>query len=181
LVTDFGGRINWSIRPARLEDALRLTELAERTFRDAFEPLNTTSDIESDCAGAFSREIQLNEIRDPLADTLVVEKGNGLIAYAQLVQSAPPPCVVGTVPIELKRFYVLQTLHGAGLAPVLMDAITRCAADRGADVVWLGVWEVNARARRFYEKCGFREVGEHRFVLGADEQRDVVMVKRVMA
>jgi GNAT superfamily N-acetyltransferase len=181
LVTDFAGRINWNIRPARVEDALRLTELAERTFRDAFGPLNTPSDIESYCAGAFSREIQLNEIRNPVADTLVVEKDNGLIAYAQLVPSAPPTCVVGAVPIELKRFYVLQTLHGGGLAPVLMDAITRCAFDRGADVVWLGVWERNARAHRFYEKCGFRDVGEHRFLLGADEQRDVVMVKRIMA
>ena len=172
---------HWTIRPARVEDALRLTELAERTFRDAFGPLNTPSDIESYCAGAFSQEIQLNEIRDPLADTLVVENGNGLIAYAQLVRTAPPPCVVGTVPIELKRFYVLQTLHGAGLAPVLMDAITRCASERGGDVLWLGVWEMNARARRFYEKCGFREVGEHRFVLGADEQRDVVMAKPITA
>jgi GNAT superfamily N-acetyltransferase len=172
---------HWTIRPARVEDALRLTELAERTFRDAFGPLNTPSDIESYCAGAFSREIQLNEIRDPLANTLVVEKGDGLIAYAQLVRGAAPACVVGTVPIELKRFYVLQTLHGAGLATVLMDATTRCASDRGADVVWLGVWEMNARARRFYEKCGFREVGEHRFVLGADVQRDVVMVKRITA
>jgi GNAT superfamily N-acetyltransferase len=171
----------WTIRPARVEDALRLTELAERTFRDAFGPLNTPSDIESYCVGAFSHEIQLNEIRDPVADTLVVEQGDGLIAYAQLTRSTPPPCVVGTVPIELKRFYVLQTLHGAGLAPVLMDAVTRCASGRAADVLWLGVWEMNARARRFYDKCGFREVGEHRFVLGADEQRDVVMVKRIEA
>ncbi len=171
----------WTIRPARVEDALPLTELAERTFRDAFGPLNTPSDIASYCAGAFSREIQLNEIRDPLADTLVVEKDGRLIAYAQLVRSAPPSCVVGTVPIELKRFYVLQALHGAGLAPVLMDAVERCAHARAADVMWLGVWERNARARRFYEKCGYREVGEHRFVLGADEQRDVVMVKQLTA
>jgi diamine N-acetyltransferase len=171
---------NWTIRPARVEDALRLTELAERTFRDTFAHLNTPSDIEAYCAGAFSPEIQLNEIRDPLADTLVVEQGHDLIAYAQLVPSAPPTCVVGTVPIELKRFYVVQTLHGAGLAPVLMDAITRCASDRRADVVWLGVWERNDRAHRFYEKCGFRDVGAHWFVLGTDEQRDVVMMKRIV-
>jgi GNAT superfamily N-acetyltransferase len=169
----------WNIRPARVDDALPLTELAERTFRDAFGHLNTPSDIDSYCASAFSREIQLDEIRDPLVDTLVVERGSGLIAYAQLVPSAPPPCVVAAVPIELKRFYVLQTLHGRGVAAVLMDAVTRRACDRGADVVWLGVWERNARAHRFYEKCGFRDVGEHCFVLGTDTQRDVVMMKRI--
>ena len=49
-------------------------------------------------------------------DTEDFEEGDTLIAYAQIVCSAPPTCVVGTVPIELKRFYVLQTLHGAGVA-----------------------------------------------------------------
>jgi len=169
----------WTIRPARVDDASLLTELAERTFRDAFGHLNTASDLASYCAASFSHEIQLNEIRDPRTDTLVVEKGDTLIAYAQLVCSTPPACVVGTAPIELKRFYVVQTLHGAGLAPVLMDAITRSASDRGADVMWLGVWERNPRARRFYEKCGFQEVGAHWFVLGTDKQRDAVMMKRL--
>ena len=37
---------------------------------------------------------------------------------------------------------------------------------RGHDVLWLGVWEHNARARAFYARWGFVEVGEMRFLLG---------------
>ncbi|MDC0707071.1 hypothetical protein POL68_01175 [Stigmatella sp. ncwal1] len=46
---------------------------------------------------------------------------------------------------------------------------------RGHDVLWLGVWERNARAQAFYSRWGFTEVGEMRFLLGDDLQRDLVL------
>jgi nucleoside-diphosphate-sugar epimerase len=54
----------------------------------------------------------------------------------------------------------------------LIDA----ARAAGARHLWLGVWERNPRARRFYEKCGFVDVGSQAFVLGSDPQTDRVMV-----
>jgi RimJ/RimL family protein N-acetyltransferase len=52
-----------------------------------------------------------------------------------------------------------------------MDA----ARHRGAKTLWLGVWERNHRARAFYAKCGFRDVGDHIFLFGTDPQTDLVM------
>ena len=43
--------------------------------------------------------------------------------------------------------------------------------------MWLGVWQRNPRAVRFYEKCGFRRVAEATFVLGTDVQTDWVMAR----
>jgi RimJ/RimL family protein N-acetyltransferase len=40
--------------------------------------------------------------------------------------------------------------------------------------MWLGVWEYNPRAQRFYEKNGFRPVGQHVFQLGSDPQTDLL-------
>jgi RimJ/RimL family protein N-acetyltransferase len=37
------------------------------------------------------------------------------------------------------------------------------------------VWERNARALAFYSRWGFTEVGEMRFVLGSDPQRDLLL------
>jgi ribosomal protein S18 acetylase RimI-like enzyme len=45
--------------------------------------------------------------------------------------------------------------------------------------MWLGVWEENPRAIRFYQKLGFVEFGEHIFQLGDDAQRDVLMKKKL--
>ena len=59
-----------------------------------------------------------------------------------------------------------------GVAPALMDAALDAARARGAQTLWLGVWERNPRAVAFYAKYGFVRVGEHTFVLGGDAQTD---------
>ncbi|MCC6781841.1 MAG: GNAT family N-acetyltransferase, partial [Planctomycetes bacterium] len=56
----------------------------------------------------------------------------------------------------------------------LMDAALAHARAGGHDGVWLQVWEHNARARRFYEKCGFVAVGISTFLFGAITERDPV-------
>jgi GNAT superfamily N-acetyltransferase len=91
-------------------------------------------------------------------------------------ESAPPSCVTGPAPIELARFYVDRPWHGHGIAPLLLDACIAEARRRGGKTLWLGVYEHNKRAVRFYEKGGFRDVGSHYFVLGSDKQIDRVMV-----
>ena len=58
-----------------------------------------------------------------------------------------------------------------------MASVLDTATRHGARALWLGVWEQNPRAIRFYRRLGFREVGDHVFVLGTDPQRDLVMVR----
>jgi hypothetical protein len=60
-----------------------------------------------------------------------------------------------------------------------MDESMNAARDLGAKYLWLGVWERNARARAFYKKSGFAEIGEQHFQLGSDRQRDLVMIRPV--
>src|SRR5436305_271799 len=78
-------------------------------------------------------------------------------------------------PVELARFYVAHAWHGRGIAQALMDAVKNAAEVLGGKTLWLGVWERNARAIAFYEKCGFRTVGSHPFLVGSDLQTDLVM------
>ncbi len=49
------------------------------------------------------------------------------------------------------------------------------ARGRGGDVLWLGVWQKNARAIAFYHKWEFEIVGTQTFQLGNDPQSDFVM------
>jgi ribosomal protein S18 acetylase RimI-like enzyme len=67
--------------------------------------------------------------------------------------------------------------HGRGVAQALMARVVAEAVAAGANTLWLGVWEHNHRARAFYGKCGFADVGEHVFLFGTDPQTDRVMVK----
>lgn len=172
----------WMIRPARESDAAALSALAERTFRDAFGAVNAAEDMDLHCARAYTPARQAAEIADPVIATVVVEREVGhegeLVGYAQLRRRASP-AVDETAAVEISRFYVLRAWHGSGLAQALMDDAVARGRTMGAAVLWLGVWEHNPRAIRFYEKHGFTTVGEQPFVLGKDPQRDLVMVRQL--
>jgi ribosomal protein S18 acetylase RimI-like enzyme len=102
-----------------------------------------------------------------------------LVGYALLRTGEVPGCVDGPMPVELARFYVEGAWQGRGVAQVLMAAGLQEAEDMGARTLWLGVWERNVRAIRFYEKHGLRRVGAQTFQLGHDIQIDDVMARPV--
>ena len=58
-----------------------------------------------------------------------------------------------------------------------MEYSIKTAADNGKNYVWLGVWEKNEKALKFYKKNGFYRIGEHSFVIGNDVQTDYIMRK----
>jgi ribosomal protein S18 acetylase RimI-like enzyme len=60
-----------------------------------------------------------------------------------------------------------------------MQACLDEARGAGRRTVWLGVWERNERARAFYRKWDFRDVGTQPFQLGSDAQTDVVMEREL--
>jgi ribosomal protein S18 acetylase RimI-like enzyme len=163
------------VREARAVDAAALAQLAEQTFQETFAPENTATDMDAYCATHFGETSQRAELCDPSSKTFVAEVDGQLIGYAQIRWSAAPPCVVSKNPFELRRLYVRATCHGLGVA---QDLMRRCLGDlvqQGADFVWLGVWERNPRAIRFYEKFDFRVVGEQQFRHGTDVQRDLIL------
>jgi ribosomal protein S18 acetylase RimI-like enzyme len=45
--------------------------------------------------------------------------------------------------------------------------------------MWLGVWEHNPRAQRFYARFGFERVGEQVFLLDDDRQTDWIMERKI--
>jgi ribosomal protein S18 acetylase RimI-like enzyme len=165
------------IRPASIADAAALSQLGAMTFRETFEGENTPEDMARYLAEAFSPGQQAAEIADPASTVLVAERHAGsdeaeLIGYAHLVSGPTPEAIVGPEPLELKRLYVARAWHGRHVAQALMDAAIDAARARGAQTLWLGVWERNPRAVAFYAKYGFARVGEHTFRLGADSQTD---------
>jgi GNAT superfamily N-acetyltransferase len=160
---------------ATVADAAVVAELARRTFYDTFAASNDPGDMAIHLAHAYGVDQQTRELQDRDMTTLLVESGGEAIAYAMVRSGHVPECVTGTDPVELWRFYVRHDWHGRGIAPPLMERVKVMARERGARTLWLGVWERNDRARAFYAKCGFTDVGEHIFLFGTDPQTDRVM------
>lgn len=158
------------IRRAVPTDAAALAEFAARAFVDAFAAANRPEDMQTFVTATYGESQQRREIENPDGVTLLFEVEGVLHGFAQLRRTSSEHGEV-----EIARFYVDRTRHGAGTAQALMNAAVDTARDLGAVTLWLGVWERNPRAIRFYEKCGFRDVGSHPFLLGTDLQTDRIM------
>lgn len=176
-MSTYPGAVN--VRPGTGEDAAVLADLAARTFREAFAADNRAEDLELYLTRAYGLEQQSRELADPGTSTLIAEVGDRVSGYAQLRVGSPPACVGGPAPIELWRFYVDRPWQGRGVAQALMAAVRAEAGRRGGRTLWLGVWERNERARAFYRKCGFLDVGSQPFILGRDRQTDRVLAMPV--
>ncbi len=165
-------------RLATPDDAEAIARLAARTFPLACPPTTTQENIEAHIRG----ELNVERFREQMATAtfLVVDAGDGEVCGYAMIATEPPPIDHDwRNPAELRRIYVDADQHGQGVAASLMRMSLELAAQAGHDWLWLGTNMDNARALRFYEKSGFRIVGERTFRVGPSVESDYVLARPV--
>lgn len=170
-----------AIRLATAADVEALSAFAAHVFSETFAPDNDPMDMRAYLRDAFTPEKQAAEVADPSCVCLLAAVDHAIVGYALLRVNATDPMLAGTRSVELQRFYVDHAWHGRGIASPLMAACLDIVRARDGATMWLGVWERNARAIRFYVKHGFTDVGSQEFRLGRDQQTDRVMSRPVAA
>lgn len=167
------------IRRATEADLDPLATLEPRLFREAYVDQLRAEDLDAFIAEHLTAAHVAADLRDPTTTVFVAEDGDAIMGFAT-IRSAPPPVALdGGRPLALSMLYVDAAWHGRGVGPALMTEALGHASRDGHDVLWLTVWEHNARAIRFYAKHGFAVVGEDSFQLGSDVNRDLVMARRL--
>jgi GNAT superfamily N-acetyltransferase len=169
------------IRQAIAEDAEMVLEVAYTTFWDAFHdhPKNAPHDLAEYLEKAFNRAQISGELSNSNNIFLIAEIGGETAGYSRLVRNSTEHGITAERPIELNRLYSHQKFLGKGVGQALLGACIDRARTEGSDVIWLGVWEYNPRAQRFYERNGFRYVGKHVFQFGSDPQTDLLMQREL--
>lgn len=169
-----------SIAKANLATATRLADLGRQTFTETFAADNTPEDMATYLAATYAPDQVLAQLQDPHCTYLLAEMQGQAVGYAQLWQdsrlglAADAPA---TRQLEIKQLYVVEDWIGTGLGKALMRRALDLAQAENCTAIVLGVWERNDRAQAFYQRFGFREVGETTFQLGADAQRDLILRK----
>jgi diamine N-acetyltransferase len=168
-----------NIRRVTIEDVSALSAIARQTFFDTFTGTCTQEDMESFLDQFYNQERLGKELMDPATYCFFAEANGEPVAYLHFAEDYKSfPLMKKWKALELKRIYVLKEFHGKGIAQQLMDHILDFAAENKYEVVWLGVWELNLRAQKFYEKYGFVNSGyTHDFPIGNTPQTDVWLWK----
>jgi ribosomal protein S18 acetylase RimI-like enzyme len=171
---------SFTLREATTDDAELLARVGATLFEQTFGAANSPEDMASYLASTFTPENQSAELGDDACVVWIAEDETGTaVGYATLWRDSRADSVAANLPAEIQRIYADQAFHGRGLGKALMNACVERARAWGCDVIWLAVWQKNPRAIAFYEKEGYRRVGEKTFQLGSDTQHDYVMARNL--
>ena len=162
-----------------MSDAQELSMVSRETFYDTFTGTCAPEDMEAFLDAHFNLEQVKGELSNKEDFFYLAEMPSGIAGYTRYMEDYKNfPMMKEWKALELKRLYVKKEFKGKGVAQLLMDHVLQYATENNYEVVWLGVWEHNRRATRFYEKCGFVKSGYmHDFPIGKSPQIDHWMWK----
>lgn len=159
-------------RDATPADAQALNDMAVASFRETFEAEYEPDDFAEYLGRAYGPDGLVADVGKPSITFRLALDDDRIVGYAKVSALAIPyePAAPGAM--ELRQLYVLSNHHGSGIAAALMDWTIATARAAGASELYLAVFEFNHRARAFYTRYGFVEVGEFPFRLGKRIDRD---------
>ncbi len=171
------------------KDLPALIDVARETFIAAFEEQNNPEDFAEYINSAFTLNTFKKEFDTEGSVFYLAKNKKELIGYFKLNHNKIPLDGINLIAefnaiksnkmTELERIYLSENTHGKGFAPLMMNKIETLTKREKIGIIWLGVWEFNVKAIKFYQKMGFTKFGEHIFDIGNDPQTDWLMWKKI--
>ncbi len=167
------------MRRITLKDVPALSFIAKKTFYDTFTGTCTEDDMADFLEKYYNENTLAEEVADSAMEYFFAEIEDEIVGYILFSDGAENFAEIqGSTALELKRLYVLEAFHGKGIAQQMMQFFLDHGKSQGYDNAFLGVWEHNIRAQKFYSKFGFVKTSHtHDFPIGNTPQTDVYMWK----
>ncbi|MDB5026238.1 MAG: family N-acetyltransferase [Mucilaginibacter sp.] len=161
-------------------DVDELLSLSKTTFYDAFERLNNPDDFEAYTSVAFTHDRLLSELTNPHSAFYFALIDDKKVGYIKLNYASAQTEFRDENAVEVERIYVLANQQGKRIGKQMIDFAISKAVEAKLQYIWLGVWEHNHSAIRFYEREGFKQFSGHEFWVGNDKQIDLLMKKELV-
>lgn len=167
------------IRRAFAEDAQLISTLSAITFFDTFKDTCSAEDMQGFLTEYFNEELIKNELSNPDDFYFIAFINETAAGYIRLKEdSSDVEIIANHKAIELKRIYVLKEYYSQKVGAALMNFALHFAVEKKYELIFLGVWEHNERAKIFYKKFGFEDTGaRHSFPIGNTPQTDCWLFK----
>ena len=169
------------VRPANDADVPAIVDIGTRVFTEAFAYTMTPLDLETYLGETYTIDHIRDNLKDPNLTFLVATtttQAKQCAGFAVVRKGSTEPCITSYAnTIELLRMYVDNAFHGSGVAKLLMEESMAMAKAQGYQNMWLGVYEENFKAQKFYKKFDFEQVGSHDFRTGDTITTDFIWIR----
>ena len=140
-----------------------IAQLGAQSFIESHGSSASKPDIEKYVNEKFTVEQFKKELSDPAAIFRLMYSDGKPAAYSKIIPSCANPLLAEKKVCKMERLYVLKDYYDKKLGQPLFDDSVRIAKEMLQKGLWLNVWTGNPRAIRFYEKQGFKIIGETSF------------------
>jgi ribosomal protein S18 acetylase RimI-like enzyme len=150
-----------ALRPARAEDAEAIAEIWLRGWQDAH-----LGHVPDALVRARTTESFAERAAQRVDDTTVAVVDEEVAGFVMVVDD------------EVEQVYVAGSHRGSGVANELLGEAERLVRANGYGSTWLAVVAGNDRARRFYERNGWRDEGAFDYPAATDSGPVAVPCRR---
>lgn len=162
-----------------IEHLEMLREVGLLAFSAAFEAMNNKANYDAYVSKAFDPLVLAEELKTEASEFFFAKQNGEIAGYLKLNHPAAQGEDFGNNCLEIQRIYCLPAFYGQGIGEAMLDKSIAVARENSYEFIWLGVWEHNQKAIRFYEKHGFEIFGSHPFLFGEDLQTDLLMKRLI--
>ena len=163
------------IRKANYNDLIALLDVARESFVQAFTEGNKLENVNAYLEEAFTEEQFAEELENPASLFFLLEVDGDLAGYAKVNFVSAQTDLYDKSSLEVARLYLLEQYVGFGYGKILLTHTINFAKLNKKKYLWLGVWEKNTRAIKFYEKNGLNVFSSHPFPFGDELQTYFLM------
>jgi len=165
-----------TIRKITIADLDALLYISNRTYHEAFfEAFNDPDAFTVYTSELFAPDRLKAELADPDIVFCFAMDGRFPVGYIKLNFGNTQTIFQGNDAAEIERIYVLAAYQNQKIGEALLDYAVDIVRDKNLKTLWLGVWENNEKAVRFYERHFFRKFLTHQYFVGNDPQTDFLM------
>jgi len=165
------------IKKVTINDIAALQKISKETFAESFSESTSEENMRNYLDNGFAADQLSKELSNTGSEFYFSLYAGKVIGYLKVNTGGAQTELQEERALEIERIYVLGEYQGKKVGQLLYDKAIQIAQQLGSDYIWLGVWEENERAIRFYQRNGFVEFNKHLFKLGEDEQTDLMMKK----
>lgn len=171
--------MNTEIKRVTVDDVTELCEISRETFKDTFGADNTSDNMKDYLDNAYSKDQLISEINTPGTTFWFLLSDEKIVGYLKLNIDQAQSDFVSTDSLEVERIYIRKEYKRHGFGSTLIKYALKMTVESNKNQIWLGVWEHNEAAKKFYKKMGFKQIRDHVFQLGDDKQRDLILLKQL--
>ena len=154
-----------SIIKATGSDAQLLANIGKVTFIESHGTSAVADEINTYVNEKYNPDVLRLELDDPKNIYYILYHDKQPAGFSKIILNVPYPAITQKNITKLERIYFLKEFYGLKLGNELFNFNLELSRNADQAGMWLYVWEENHRAIAFYEKRGFKIIGDGDFKL----------------